>query len=44
MIRALRRLANWLECTNRAIAQKWNALLDKMKLEVKYCKNCICEK
>jgi len=44
MVRALRKLANWIECTNRAIAEKWNALLDRMKLKVNYCKNCICEK
>ena len=44
MVKVLRRLANWLECTNRAIAEKWNALLNRMKLDVKYCQNCKCEK
>jgi|SaaInlLV_10m_DNA_1039704.scaffolds.fasta_scaffold34553_2 hypothetical protein len=43
MIKALRKLADWLEVKDCLISQKWNKFLDKSKVKINYCKNCVCE-
>lgn len=44
MIKILRKFANWLEVKNCIFGQKWNKFLDKRKLKIHYCKECLCEK
>ena len=40
----LRKLANWLEVKRCNIQKGWNNFLENRKVEVKPCKNCVCEK
>jgi len=44
MIRKLRNLADWLECSKAIQSKRWNNWLDSKKVNVHHCKSCICEK
>ncbi len=44
MIKSLRDFANWIEVESCNIKQGWNKFLDKRKVRIHHCKNCLCEK
>lgn len=44
MIKNLRKLADWLECSKARIYSRWNKWLDSKKFSIHHCKTCICEK
>ena len=44
MIKFLRNLADWIEVKSCNVKKKWNNFLDKRKVKINFCKNCLCEK